>query len=148
MPGRREPLEDAFEEIRRSRIARIACLAPADEITSKSPSYASAIEAKKLPCEHRVCEIPDFGVPANRAAFIAAVQETASCLRAGQSVLVHCGAGIGRTGMFAICVLLSLGVRQKQAEQAIRNAGSSPERPEQHKLISWFERSYSTVSSK
>jgi protein-tyrosine phosphatase len=82
--------------------------------------------------------VPDFGVPTDRSAFTVSVNETARRLCNGESILLHCGAGIGRTGMFAICVLLALGMTQKHAQETIANAGSSSERREQDELVSWF----------
>ena len=142
MPGRCEPLKSAVQEIERCGVNRIVCLAPSEEITRKSPKYAKTIQAGSLPCERDVCEVPDFGVPSDRCAFAGVVHATACRLREGQTVLVHCGAGIGRTGMFAICVLLALGVSEPEAHEIAATAGSCPERPEQNKLISWFSSEY------
>jgi len=55
MPGRYEPLNDAWAEVRRLGVSRIVCLAPFLEIREKSPEYAKAIEGRDLPCDVRRC---------------------------------------------------------------------------------------------
>jgi protein-tyrosine phosphatase len=54
--------------------------------------------------------IPDRGVPGVRAGFTELVTSLAEGLRAGDSVAVHCRAGIGRSGLVGACVLGRLGV--------------------------------------
>jgi protein-tyrosine phosphatase len=54
--------------------------------------------------------IPDRGVPGVRAGFSELVNSLAERLRAGDSVAVHCRAGIGRSGLVGACVLGQLGV--------------------------------------
>jgi len=49
MPGRYEPFEMAREAIAQRGIARVICLAPLEEVRGKSPAYARAIEAGRLP---------------------------------------------------------------------------------------------------
>ena len=61
------------------------------------------IRAAGLLCLH--FPIGDFGTPRNVASFGVFVDRVAACVRAGQPVLAHCYAGIGRAGMFAACYL-------------------------------------------
>jgi hypothetical protein len=66
MPGRYEAW-DAFEaEARRCGITSIVCLAPDDEIQTKSPPYAEAIRRDALPCVRETFPVTDYGVPVNR----------------------------------------------------------------------------------
>ncbi len=142
MPGRREPLEQVFAQIKRNGVTRIVSLVSFDEIRDKSPSYADAIDTGSLPGALEVCEIPDYGIPNNRCNFVGAVGSTACRLRQGEHILLHCGAGIGRTGMFASCVLIALGVSPQVAEKSVKSAGSGPETSEQKELILWFAQSF------
>ncbi len=138
MPGRREPLERFWEQIRREGVHLIVCLAGPDEIRAKSQAYAAALEAKTAPCPINAFPVADFGVPEDCEAFWLLASTIAQQLRAGSQVLIHCGAGIGRTGTLATCVLLALGETQAKAEQAVSAAGSHPETTEQRDLVSWY----------
>ena len=54
--------------------------------------------------------VPDRGVPSNSvgfANFVAAIEQR---LRSGESVAIHCRAGIGRSGLVGTCVLSAFGV--------------------------------------
>ncbi|HID10788.1 MAG TPA: phosphatase [Candidatus Latescibacteria bacterium] len=131
MPGRNEPFEDAQEEIERQGITRVVCLTPREEIRSKSPSYYSALESDSLPWTHTEFPIPNYGVPQDEEAFLNLIRSIAHHLRKGERVLIHCGAGYGRTGMVAICVLMALGLGKDEAEERVKSANSSPETQEQ-----------------
>lgn len=135
MPGRYEPVEHAISEIQRLGIARIVSLAPISEIRGKSPTYATAVEAGSLPCAQVIVPIPDYGVPENPDEFLACAASVASALRAGEDTLVHCGAGIGRTGTFGTVVLMCLGLDLDKALARVRRAGSGPETPAQRDLL-------------
>jgi protein-tyrosine phosphatase len=137
MPGRYGPFEEERRAIAGSRVDAVICLAPAGEVRSKSPAYAQAVEAGELPWESRLFGILDFGIPDDRGAYLALVKATAADLEAGSRILVHCGAGIGRTGTFAACVLMALGLDREEALTNVRRAGGRPETPEQRELVEW-----------
>jgi len=137
MPGRYEEWNDFIAEAKEKRIGTIVCLTSEEEIKKKSPAYAKAIEDDTLPCPREAFPIPDYGVPQNRGDYAAFVEKIAGLLRSDGTILVHCGAGIGRTGTFAICLLLSLGVNDVEATEIIKSAESKPETREQDDLISW-----------
>jgi protein-tyrosine phosphatase len=59
--------------------------------------------------------ISDRGVPGVRADFTGLINTLAERLRAGDSVAVHCRAGIGRSGLVGACVLGLLGVAPDSA---------------------------------
>jgi protein-tyrosine phosphatase len=54
--------------------------------------------------------IPDRGVPSNSVEFAKLVTALEHRLRSGESVAVHCRAGIGRSGLLGACVLSAFGV--------------------------------------
>lgn len=137
MPGRKEPLEAVWREIHRAGIDCIVSLAGLCEAWEKSPEYARAVDDGRVPCDRLEFAIADFGVPEDRAAFCALARNLAARLRAGESLLIHCGAGIGRTGTLATCVLVALGETLKNATRAVSAAGSSPETAEQRELVAW-----------
>lgn len=138
MPGYHEPLEHTWDQVRRRGVQAIVCLAGPDEVHLGSPSYAAALEAKRLPCPVEPFPIPDLGAPDDREAFWALASKIAAQLQAGGRVMVHCRAGIGRTGTLATCILLALGEPWARAEQAVSAAGSRPETAEQGELVAWF----------
>jgi protein-tyrosine phosphatase len=135
MPGRREPLEDVWAEITREGISTLVCLTPLDEIHEKSPHYADALERAAIPCILRLFPIRDYQAPEHDEDFLNAVALTANSLCSGERVLLHCGAGIGRTGMFAIATLMAVGLSEREARQRINAAGSWPERPAQEEAL-------------
>jgi protein-tyrosine phosphatase len=82
--------------------------------------------------------IPDFGVPEDRSAFKALAGQVATWLQNGENVLIHCGAGIGRTGTLAIAALLFLGISIQEASEIVHSAGSQPETTGQKALLIWL----------
>jgi protein-tyrosine phosphatase len=50
------------------------------------------------------------------------VAELVERLHSGQTLLVHCGAGIGRAGTLAACVLMGLGVPKDDALSTVAAA--------------------------
>jgi len=131
LPGRLEPLELCWEEARRRRLAAIVCLVPDEEILAKSPDYHAALARGAAPCDVWRFPVVDFGAPDDRDDFARILERAAERLRSGDALLVHCAAGIGRTGMFAAGVLRRLGVEPAAAAERVRAAGSWAERPEQ-----------------
>lgn len=140
MPGRCEPLEQIWQRIRSDRVDVIVSLAAIDEAREKSPEYAEAVEAGTIPCELHPFPVDDYGVPEDQRSFWVFAQGLARRLSEGQRLLIHCGAGIGRTGTLAICVLLALGESLKAASETVRAAGSHPETAEQRELTAWCAR--------
>ena len=137
MPGRYETYEDASREIARHQIACVVCLAPFAEVKTKAPDYGQAIETRRLLWDQEMCPVPDYGVPGDCDAFWRLAQRLALRLQTGEHILIHCGAGIGRTGTLAMCVLLALGYPLNRVRAAVQDAGSSPETPAQHQVVSW-----------
>jgi Cyclin-dependent kinase inhibitor 3 (CDKN3) len=86
------------------------------------PTFRAAVLGRGL--EWRHLPIPDAGVP--DAAFEDAWDNVGagvrSALRSGGRVLLHCRAGLGRTGMIAARVLVELGMAPDEAIRAVRAA--------------------------
>lgn len=137
MPGRREEWAQFHAEAINCGIRGVVCLTDKAEIERKSPTYARALTGS-FPFELLYFPISDFGIPENVDRFRALVGSVADRLRQGDCLLAHCGAGIGRTGMFASCLLISLGCSADQAGAAVRSAGSCPETDEQRQLVLRF----------
>lgn len=137
MPGRYESFSVATKAITSQAIGCIFCLVPAEEIEKLSPQYGRAMAAEILPCAVVSSPVPDFGLPPDGKTYIRIVQEAAGRLRSGNNILVHCGAGIGRTGVFAVSVLMALGIALPEATELVARAGSNAEGPGQKKFVSW-----------
>jgi len=139
MPGRYESFQDARDEIARCKIERVIRLASLEEVRSKSQDYALAIEAGQLPWLEEVFPVPDFDAPKGEdlPRFLELARNVANHLINGKNILIHCGAGIGRTGTLAICILIVLGMRTEKAKSVVKDAESEPEMESQKKAITW-----------
>jgi len=80
--------------------------------------------------------IPDFSVP-TKDELEQAVQQTIAHARAGHNVVIHCSAGIGRTGLFmAYLAKRCLGLSGAEALQWVRRyIPRAVETPEQQRLV-------------
>jgi len=81
MPGRKEPIDQCWKEIRSVPVHVIVSLAPDEEIVAKSPPYSAAIDANGVPCERWVLPLQDYGVPDNEDEFLAVASKVAGCFR-------------------------------------------------------------------
>lgn len=137
MPGRYNPLSTSMSEIEEKEIDIVVSLTSLEEIRQKSQEYANAINDKSLGFERMEFPIIDFGIPQDSIAFLNLVENLAGRLNSGENLLIHCGAGIGRTGTLASSILLSLGKDLNESLKIIKNAGSNPETNEQMDLVRW-----------
>lgn len=135
MPGRYEPLQSVGDEIRALGITRVISLAPLEEIREKSPQYATLIETGGTDWQQDIFPVEDFGVPTDEDAYLAFFQRVSREVRAGERLLLHCAAGIGRTGMGAMTLLMCLGMDRESAIRVVRGAGSGPEDARQFALL-------------
>lgn len=86
------------------------------------PTFRTAVLERSL--EWRHLPIPDAGVPdaSFEGAWRSVGEEVRAALRRGGRVLLHCRAGLGRTGMLAARILTELGMEPKAAIRAVRAA--------------------------
>lgn len=138
MPGRFEAWSAFERQAQRAGLALVVCLTPRDEVAELSPDYHDAVTQGHVPFRWMAVPMRNFGLPEDRAAFRRQVEEIAHALRQGDAVLLHCAAGIGRTGSAAACVLKALGVETEEALQRVRDAGSNPQNAQQSGLVDWF----------
>jgi len=77
--------------------------------------------------------VPDRGSPHDTPAFISDVRRVAKLLRDGASVAVHCRQSVGRSGLLAVSVAVSLGASLDSALDIVSKARSMrvPETTEQ-----------------
>jgi protein-tyrosine phosphatase len=138
MPGRFERWAEFAAEARRRKLALVVCLAPPEEIASLSPSYWQAVGEGSLDFRWINLPMQNFGLPRDVPGFQEGIAQAAEALKAGGSVMIHCAAGIGRTGTAAACLLKRLGLSTEEAMQRVRDAGSNPETAQQSGLVDQF----------
>jgi len=138
MPGRFEAWSAFRDEARLRALGTVVCLAPRDEVAELAPDYHAALAHDSLPFRWMNVPMRNFGLPEDPAAFRRDIAAIAQGLRAGDVVLLHCAAGLGRTGSAAACLLKALGVDAREALQRVRDAGSNPQNAEQSGLVHWF----------
>jgi Tyrosine phosphatase family len=138
MPGRWEPWADFVDEARHIDLALTLCLTEPEEIAQLSPAYRAALDAGGMPGRWFNLPARNFGIPEEARALGQAVDTVVASLRGGQAVLLHCAAGMGRTGMVAACVLKRLGLPIDEALRRVREAGSNPQSALQSGLIDGF----------
>lgn len=138
MPGRFEPWTEFESHARRARLGMVVCLTPRSEMAELSPRYHTAVTQGTVAFRWLNLPMPNFGVPDDAAAFRRDVRDIAHALERGESVLLHCAAGMGRTGSTAACVLKALGLDAQDALQRVRDAGSNPQNAQQSGLVEWF----------
>ncbi len=130
-PGRRQ-VDGLGHHWRRDLADDVACIAAwrpravltlleAHEFANLGvPDLAHAITAAGLTWHH--FPIPDMGVPGADFARGLADADVLEALRRGERVLIHCAAGLGRTGMLAAKLLVALGVPADEAISRVRAA--------------------------
>ena len=138
LPGMRgEPVDEFLLAMRRIGVSQIVCLPPGDEIAALAPDYSTAIREGTVPAQVHMLSIDDGCAPADEEEYLAVVHQVAKALRAGRAIVVHCRGGIGRTGTFAVDVLVALGEDLDTALEAVADAGSQPETETQ---MQWLAR--------
>ena len=138
MPGRYGTWREFEQKAHADGLRMLVCLTPRDEVEELSPDYDRAIARGGASYEWVHVPVPNFGVPPDAKAFREAINRIADRVRAGDSVLMHCAAGMGRTGSAAACVLKALGCSSDDALSRVRAAGSNPQNAAQSGFVDWF----------
>lgn len=138
MPARLESWAAFEEEAGRAHLALVVCLTPSTEMQELSPAYHRAVAQGDLPFRWQNLPMRNFGLPQDAPGFRDAIARIAQALRDGDAVMLHCAAGMGRTGSAAACVLKALGLPAQEALQRVRDAGSNPQNALQAGFVEWF----------
>jgi len=100
----------------------VLCLNQRHELRTRYPEYVDWLEAN-APGRAQWHPIPDLGAPPIDEAR-SLVAQLGERVGAGERVIVHCGAGIGRAGTIAAALLMSMGVPLDRATATV--AASRP----------------------
>ncbi len=138
MPGRRGSWSAFEAQARQAELGLVVCLTPRSEVQELSPTYHAALLRGGLPFVWMNLPMRDFGLPEDSDSFRREIERIALALRNGESVMLHCAAGIGRTGSAAACVLKALGRSTEEAVKHVRDAGSNPQSAQQSGLVDLF----------
>jgi protein-tyrosine phosphatase len=138
MPGRFESWSAFEARAQAASLGLVVCLTPRSEIAELSPTYHDAVTQGTLPFRWLNVPMRNFGLPDDPAAFRDSVRAITEALQRGDAVMLHCAAGLGRTGSTAACVLKALGLSTEEALQRVRDAGSNPQNARQSGLVNWF----------
>lgn len=114
-PGLMSSVEEDWEFIRAAGIRLLVTLT--EQPLDPRPEV-SGIQGLHFP-------ISDMGIPATPRAVDHLCQTILAAMDEGLPVLVHCKAGIGRTGLILACCLVALGREPEQARFELRRLHQS-----------------------
>lgn len=117
----------------------VVCLCEAAELVDRYPDYVRWLRREEGG-RARWFPVPDLHAP-EPAAVAPLLEDIGARLEAGEGVLVHCGAGIGRAGTVAAGVLVSMGVPLARALETVASYRplAGPEAGAQRQLLEILE---------
>jgi protein-tyrosine phosphatase len=131
-----EWIDDEFSGLKRLGVNKVVSLLEKDE----EREVGLALEMS-LCHEHDIefisFPIPDRGLP-NTPKAIALAEELYSEINKGKHVVIHCRAGIGRTGIIAGAVLVKSGINANEALSLISDA-RGVKVPDTEEQESWLQ---------
>jgi protein-tyrosine phosphatase len=124
------------------------CLCEAAELTARYPGYVNWLSAN-IPTRALWFPIPDLHAPGLEQA-IDLLAKLRVRLEEGQTLLMHCGAGIGRAGTIAAGLLITLGVPlgDATAQVAAHRPMAGPEVGAQTELLHALTTRFGPVSDR
>ena len=119
-PRPEPPFDAALATFGAAGITTVACLlAPAEVPRALETAYARApLQLLRFP-------VPDFDVPGDPVAFRNFLLDLLRRLGDGESIYLHCLAGLGRTGTALACLLVLAGESASDAVTLVRSCYQS-----------------------
>ncbi len=133
VPG--EWIEEEFSGLKHLGVDKIVSLLEREEQVEIGLEQEPAL-CKKNDIEYRSFPIPDRGLP-NKTDAIALAEKLYAEIFTGKHVVIHCRAGIGRTGIIAGAVLIKAQHNAAQAIEMISKARGArvPDTEEQEQWL-------------
>ena len=125
----------------------VVCLTERHELADRYPEYIEWLE--KNPASSRWYATPDLHA-LGLSDTLRTIAELNRLLDEGHHLLIHCGAGIGRAGTLATCLLMSRGSSASEALSivALHRPMAGPEAGAQRQLIEAVAASFSQSQSR
>ena len=111
------PYVESAVTLRDAGVTAVACLLDRNELPA---ALEAAYAAAGLRLLH--FPVPDMGVPRDAEAFHGYLRDLLQRLTAGETIYLHCFAGLGRTGTALACLLMLVGESADTAVLAVREA--------------------------
>lgn len=140
------PQREDFEAMAREGVALVVSLLP-DEEAARLALGDEARRCRRAGIDFLNLPIADFSVPEDFEATAAFVTALADQISGGDTVAVHCRAGIGRSGMITSAILVALGETPEAAIAAVSAARGCPV-PETDAQRAWIARFAETMADR
>lgn len=112
----------------------LVSLVQVEEMHKRYPDFEGWLDAH--PDRSRRHPIPDWGV-VDDDEMLNTVDQLTGLVMTGHTLILHCGAGMGRTGILSILVLVTLGMPYDQARVHVRThrGGAGPDSAHQEEQL-------------
>lgn len=107
--GKHHVAPDPETAIRAVGADLVVCLVERSELADRYDHYVSWLGASEGTAS-QWWPIPDLSYPSDDEATLARLRTLAERLQRGDTIVVHCGAGVGRAGTTAVGILVLLGM--------------------------------------
>ncbi len=135
---------DPEAALARAGASTVVCLNQEHELRERYPHYVAWLRAH---APERVVwhPVPDLHAPAIDE-MLGLLQRIRGRLDAGETLLAHCGAGIGRAGTLAACLLIEMGASADAALETVARSRptAGPEAGAQRELVDAVARHFGT----
>ena len=122
----------------------LSLLTPEEEQSLDLTNEASVVKARGM--NFMQLPIPDREVPGSETEVSAALEKLNAKLSSGRNVIVDCRQGVGRSGLVAVCLLVTKGLDVKSAVKSISAARGVPV-PETKEQRQWIDHYAAVLTS-